>query len=58
MDAIKDEILADIARRLADALRTYARERRPDDQKLIAQIQTELCQARREELEAEPAEAQ
>ena len=41
-----------VARALADALRAYARERRSEDQKDIARLQTELCTIRRDEIAA------
>lgn len=42
--------MAAIARNLADALAHFARERRSEDQKEIARLHTELCNARRAEL--------
>lgn len=39
-----------VARDLADALRDYARERRPEDKMRVAHLQTELCAVRRAEL--------
>jgi hypothetical protein len=45
-----DAMLA-IARDLADALINFARDRRPDDQKEIARLHTELCKARWTELQ-------
>jgi hypothetical protein len=48
-----DDYFATTARTLADVLIRYARDRRPEDQKEIAQLQTELCKLRREELEAQ-----
>jgi hypothetical protein len=44
------EKYSDLARSLADTLMRWARDRRPDDQKGIAQLQTELCALRRHEL--------
>ena len=41
---------AAIARGLADSLMIYARERRDEDKKNIAILQTELCAFRRAEL--------
>lgn len=46
-----DDDFAMFARTLADVLMRYARDRRPEDQQGIAQLQTELCRLRREELE-------
>lgn len=40
-----------IARTLADTLIAYARDRRPEDKKQIAQLQTELCELRWKEIE-------
>jgi hypothetical protein len=48
-----DESFAMTARTLADVLMRYARDRYDDDKKAIAQLQTELCRLRREELEKE-----
>lgn len=45
-----DAVMAGIARDLADVLARYARERRSEDQKEIARLHTELCNARRAEL--------
>jgi hypothetical protein len=45
-----DDDFAMTARTLADVLIRYARDRRPEDQQGIAQLQTELCRLRREEL--------
>jgi len=50
-----DARMAGLARELADALSRYARERRSDDQKEVARLQTELCAARRIELDPPPA---
>ena len=41
---------APTARNLANTLMAFARDRREDDKKLIAQLHTELCKLRREEL--------
>jgi hypothetical protein len=41
--------LAEIARQLADALMKFARSRDDNDKKHVAQLQTELCAARRAE---------
>ena len=43
---------ANLARALADALREYARNRRFEDQKEIARLQTGLCNIRRDEMNA------
>ena len=43
-----------LARNLADTLMRWARERHADDQKQIAQLQTELCKLRRDELTPPP----
>ena len=45
-----DEQYASLARDLADILMVYARERRDDDKKHVAQLQTSLCKLRRAEL--------
>ena len=50
-----DGRMAALGRNLADALSRYARERRGDDQKEVARLQTELCAARRIELDPPPA---
>ena len=52
----RDELYANIARTLADALMHYARDRDADSQRTIAEIQRDLCQLRRKELEATPVE--
>jgi hypothetical protein len=46
-----DEKMAGLARELAHTLHTYARERRDDDKKRIAQLHTDLCAAYRAEQE-------
>jgi hypothetical protein len=51
--AADDIAYAQLARLLADALRTFARERRDDSKKEIADLQTRLCETRRMELLAE-----
>lgn len=38
-----DASMANVARQLAEVLIHYARDRRVEDQKLIAQLHTELC---------------
>lgn len=40
---MSDATMANIARQLAEVLILYARDRRVEDQKLIAQYHTELC---------------
>jgi hypothetical protein len=55
---MSDEAIALIARQLADALRVFARERRPEDQQQIRQLQTELCAMRRQELKAQTSECE
>jgi hypothetical protein len=45
-----DKTMAALGRDLADTLSRYAHDRRPDDQKEIARLHTELCAARRIEL--------
>jgi hypothetical protein len=50
---LSDDVMARLARDLADALRRYARERRSDDRQQIARLQTELCATRRQELKAQ-----
>jgi hypothetical protein len=42
--------MAHLARSLADALSTFAHSRSDDDRKKVAELQTELCAARRVEL--------
>lgn len=42
---MSDVVIASIARRLAEALMQRARSRSADDTKLVAQLDTELCQA-------------
>jgi hypothetical protein len=51
--AADDIAYAQLARLLADALRTFARERHDDSKKEIARLQTQLCETRRMELLAE-----
>lgn len=41
---------ASLARDLADVLMVYARERRDEDKKNIARLQSDLCRLRRQEL--------
>jgi len=45
-----DSAMARVARDLADALRDYARERRPEQKLVVAELQTQLCATRRYEL--------
>lgn len=40
---MSDETMATLARQLAETLIIFARDRRVEDQKLIAQLHTELC---------------
>ena len=42
--------MARVARDLADALRDYARDRRPEQKLVVAELQTQLCATRRLEL--------
>jgi hypothetical protein len=51
---MSDKAIADIARRLALTLSLFARERRPEDSKAIAILQTELCAAVRAEADEPP----
>jgi hypothetical protein len=51
-----DDLIGKIARDLADALRSYARERRSEDQQEVRRLLTSLCAARRAELAAPAAE--
>jgi hypothetical protein len=44
-----------VGRDLADALRRWARDRRDEDKKEIATLQSELCRIRRAELSAAPS---
>lgn len=54
---MSDVIIASIARRLAGALMQRARSRSADDTKLVAQLDTELCQAvKAEEYEKDAAQ--
>lgn len=41
---MSDESVAEIARRLVEAMTMRARTRQPDDMKKVQSIQTELCQ--------------
>jgi hypothetical protein len=45
-----ETVYIQLARDLADTLRSFARERRDDLKKEIARLQTELCTTRRLEL--------
>jgi hypothetical protein len=45
--------LTETARSLADALSDFARSRKDDDKKRVAELQTDLCRARHEELQRE-----
>ena len=49
-DAEMNIAMARVARDLADALRAYARERRPEQKLVVAELQTQLCATRRLEL--------
>lgn len=51
-----DAVMATLARHLAETLMRYARERRPDDQKEIARLHTELCRVYRDEQQVEDAD--
>jgi hypothetical protein len=52
---MSDQEVANVARNLAMALNTFAHERRDDDRKNVALLQTELCRVVREEIqEAQP----
>lgn len=51
-----DAAWARIGRDLADALMKFARERGPDERKVVAALETELCAERRAELNAPPDE--
>ena len=55
-DAEMNIAMARVARDLADALRAYARDRRPEQKLVVAELQTQLCATRRAEL-AENAHA-
>lgn len=48
---MSDATIAEIARRLAEALAESGRERSDDARKRVAMIQTELCAEARAELE-------
>ena len=52
-DAEMNIAMARVARDLADALREYARERRPEQKLVVAELQTQLCATRRAELASE-----
>jgi hypothetical protein len=52
---MSDERMASLARELARTLHVYARERRDDDRKQIAQLHTDICAAYRTEQEPPPA---
>jgi hypothetical protein len=49
---VSDDQFAMTGRALADVLMRYARARHDDDKKAIAQLQTDLCRIRRDELSA------
>jgi hypothetical protein len=49
---MNDESWASLARMLADALIRYAKERGDAEKRVIAELNTEMCAARRAELEA------
>jgi hypothetical protein len=51
---MSDQQVASIARDLALALNTFAHDRRDDDRKNVALLQTELCRVVREEAQGEP----
>jgi hypothetical protein len=51
---MNDESWASLARMLADALIRYAKERGDAEKRVIAELNTEMCAARRAELEAPP----
>jgi hypothetical protein len=48
---MSDQQVASVARDLALALNTFAHERRDDDRKNVALLQTELCRVGREEIQ-------
>jgi hypothetical protein len=48
---MSDEVIAAIARDLAEAMTLRARTRHADDNKLVLDLQTRLCAAVRAELE-------
>jgi hypothetical protein len=50
---MSDQTMAYTARKLGHALRAFARHRRDDDRKEIAQLQTELCQVLHDEEQAD-----
>jgi hypothetical protein len=50
---MSDDAMARIARDLADALRDFAHDRRPEDRQQVALLQTALCRARRAELKVQ-----
>jgi hypothetical protein len=47
---MSDQQVADVARNLVLALNTFAHDRRDDDRKNVALLQTELCRIVREEM--------
>jgi hypothetical protein len=46
---MSDQQVANVARNLVLALNTFAHDRRDDDRKTVALLQTELCRIVREE---------
>ena len=52
---MSDQQVAMVARDLAEALCTFAYERRDDDRKHVAQLQSELCRVVRAEVAEEKA---
>jgi hypothetical protein len=48
---MSDQQVANVARNLALALNTFAHDRRDDDRKTVAILQTELCRVVREEFQ-------
>lgn len=52
---MSDKYIATIARKLAEAMMTRARTRLAEDQKLVLELQTQLCRAVYEEKDEEEA---
>ena len=48
-----DKDWTELARQMAHVLLRFARERRDEDRKMIAQLQTEMCKQLRDEIKAE-----
>jgi hypothetical protein len=53
---MSDQQIADVGRRLAEALRHAAKERGPEEKKVVAQLCTELCSVYRQEQEEDESQ--